>query len=213
MLKLYDYFRSSASYRVRIALHLKNLSYDKIPINLIKDGGEQHSTDFKNINPQQLVPVLVNDETRINQSLAIIEYLEELHPEPPLLPQDPAAKAFVRSLALMISSDIHPLNNLRVINYLTQHFAMTSEQKNAWYQHWIHVGLLALETKLKASSYPNAFCFGDTPTLADICLIPQLYNARRFACDLSKYPSLCRIEENCLQLDAFAKAAPIEQAT
>jgi maleylacetoacetate isomerase len=211
MLKLYHYYRSSASFRVRIALNLKQLEYADIPIHLIKNGGEQFRADYQVMNPQSLVPILEDDNKIITQSLAIIEYLEELHPVPKLLPDDAYQKALVRSFALAIAADIHPLNNLRVLKYLTDALKITEEQKNQWYQHWIASGLTALEKKLLATNQVGKFCFGDAPTLADIFLVPQLYNARRFACDLSCYPTLVRIDAHCQQQLAFKEAWPQEE--
>jgi len=208
MLKLYDYYRSSASFRVRIALNLKKIPYQEIPIDLKKNGGEQHSPEYQIVNPQSLVPALQDGDKIITQSLAIIEYLDELCPTPSLLPSDPFQKAWVRSCALSIAADIHPLNNLRVLNYLTNTIAVTDEQKNQWYQHWIAEGLSSLEKKLIASPYTGMYCFGDSITLADIALIPQMYNARRFACDVSAYPTLTRIDSHCQTVDAFKLAWP-----
>lgn len=213
MLKLYDYFRSSACFRVRIALNLKGLNYQIIPIHLINHGGEQHSDNYQKINPQNLVPALQDDDKIFSQSLAIIEYLDEVHPTPAFLPENAYEKALVRGIALAIAADIHPLNNLRVLKYLTDELAITEEQKSQWYHHWIHKGLNALEQRLVALQRSGDFCFGHQPTLADICLIPQLYNAKRFACDLSPYPTLVRIDNHCRNHPAFIKAWPTELAT
>ncbi len=213
MLKLYNYFRSSASFRVRIALNLKQLKYTEIPIHLLKNGGEQYAKEYHTLNPQSLVPTLVDDDKIITQSLAIIEYLDELHPLPKLLPSDPYQKAFVRSFALAIAADLHPLNNLRVLKYLNEELKITENQKKQWYQHWIATGLSALEKTLTQSNQVGKYCFGDTPTLADIFLIPQLYNARRFACDLSAYPTLVRIDAHCQTQSAFQDAWPQEETT
>lgn len=212
MLKLYDYFRSSASYRVRIALNLKQLDYDIIPIHLIQNGGEQFSAQYQAVNPQCLVPALDDQGSILTQSLAIIEYLDETHPTPALLPDDPVQRAHVRAFALTIAADIHPLNNLRVTKFLTNEFQITEDQKNFWYQHWIAKGLAALEKSLANKGRQTAFAFGDQPSLADICLVPQMFNARRFHCDVSAYPTLCRIDENCQKLSAFADARPVETA-
>jgi maleylacetoacetate isomerase len=208
MLKLYDYFRSSAAFRVRIALHLKNLSFEVVPIHLVNNGGEQHSDEYRAINPQELVPALQVDNHIITQSLAIIEYLEETYPEPALLPKDPVLKAQARQFALTIAADIHPLNNLRVLQYLTNTLKISEEQKNRWYQHWIAQGFTALETCLHTNKTAKDFCFGDKPTLADICLVPQMYNAQRFNCDVTPYPTLLRIFANCEKLPAVIKARP-----
>jgi maleylacetoacetate isomerase len=211
MLKLFDYYRSSASFRVRIALNLKQLEYEVIPIHLVKNGGEQHSEKYQAINPQSLVPALQDDNKMLTQSLAIIEYLDELYPSPRLLPTDAYKKALVRAFALAIVADTHPLNNARVLKYLTQELKITEEQKNKWYQHWIATGLSALEKKLVASNHAGKYCFGDSITMADICLIPQMYNARRFACDLGAYPTLTRIDTYCQTQEAFKAAWPAEE--
>lgn len=203
-MKLYDYGRSSAAYRVRIALHLKGLPYTRIPVSLLDNA--QHSDAYRQINPTSLVPSLDTGAGILSQSLAIIEYLEECHPEPALLPAEPLARAQVRALALQIACDIHPLNNLRVLKYLTQELGNTEAQKTAWYHHWLRQGLAPLEQQLSACSTP--FCCGDTPGLADICLIPQLYNAHRFQLDLTPYPRLLAIEHSCNQHPAFQLAMP-----
>lgn len=210
MLKLYNYFRSSASFRVRIALNLKGLPYEEIPIHLVNNGGEQHSENYQTINPQSLVPALDDDEKIITQSMAIIEYLEDTHPKPALLPENVYHRALVRAFALSIAADTHPLNNLRVLNYLTQEVGASEDQKNRWYHHWIKKSFTALEKQLSKSALTGDFCFGNTPTLADIFLVPQLYNARRFSCDVSAYPTLLRIDQHCQQLAAFKNAWPQE---
>ena len=210
-MKLYTFFRSSASYRVRIALNLKGLSYEQAPIHLRKGGGEQFSAVYKALNPQALVPTLEDNGKVLTQSLAIIEYLEEKHPKPALLPGDPAEKAIVRGMALIIACEVHPIQNLRVLNFIKSSYNQTDEQVNQWAQHWIDLGLSALEQSIVAHSKGGKFCFGDTPTLADICLVPQLGNARRYGCDLSQYPTILSIEKNCMALSAFANAAPEKQ--
>lgn len=210
-MKLYTFFRSSASYRVRIALNLKGLTYEQVPIHLRRGGGEQLSAAYKAINPQALVPALEDGGRILTQSLAIIEYLEETHPNPPLLPPDPADKALVRGMALLIACEIHPIQNLRVLQYVKRQYNQTDEQVNRWAQHWIDLGLEALERMIVAQPQRGKFCFGDTPTLADICLVPQLGNARRYGCDLSPYPSILEIEKNSMALQAFADAAPEKQ--
>jgi maleylacetoacetate isomerase len=211
-MKLYDYVRSSAAYRVRIALHLKGVAYEAIPISLLD--GKQQGDDYRALNPTGLVPSLAIDdqgsgEGILGQSLAIIEYLEECYPEPALLPAMPFARARARALALQVACDIHPLNNLRVLKYLTGELGLGEEQKTRWYHHWLKQGLTPLEQQLSASDTP--FCCGDTPTLADICLIPQLYNAHRFKLDMTPYPRLITIEQACNRLEAFQLAHPDQQ--
>ncbi len=208
MLVLYDYPRSSACYRTRIALHLKQIDYKKITIDLIKNNGEQHGRDYQAINPLKLVPTLVDDEKRITQSLAIIEYLDEQYPTPALLPNDSYQKSLVRGFALTIAAEIHPLNNLRVRNYLTDELHASDAQSLNWYQHWIELGFSALEKQLAQSPFTGEYCFGDNPTLADICLVPQVANAERFACNLAPYPTLNRINATCQKHPAFIKAQP-----
>ncbi|MGS0741968.1 maleylacetoacetate isomerase [Glaciimonas sp. GG7] len=216
-MKLYSYFRSSAAYRVRIALNLKALPCDIIPVHLLKHGGEQLSPMYRQLNPSGQVPTLVDDDDAasgrmiLTQSLAIIEYLDEAYPQVALMPKVPLDRAFVRSIALQIACDIHPISNLRVLRYLVRDLKLDEEAKNAWYRHWCELGLSALETMLAADPRVGKFCFGDTPTLADCCLVPQIFNAQRQKCDLSGMPTLLRIAENCLQLDAFIKAAPENQ--
>jgi len=210
VIKLHGYFRSSASYRVRIALNLKGLAYEYRAVHLTRGGGEQFAPAFRELNPLSVVPVLEDDETRVTQSLAIIEYLDEVHPEPPLLPRNPAARARVRSLALSVACELHPLNNLRVLAYLTRELGVSDEAKNDWYRHWVALGLSALESEI-AHGLPGRFCHGDEPGLADCFLIPQLFNARRFDCELSGYPRLLAIERSCCALPAFRDAAPGRQ--
>jgi len=210
-MKLYTFFRSSASYRVRIALNLKGLKYEQAPIHLRRGGGEQMSAAYKAINPQALVPALEDDGKILTQSLAIIEYLEERYPQPPLLPPDPADKALVRSMALVIACEVHPIQNLRVLQYVKREYNQSDEQVNRWAQHWINLGLAALEQMITAEARRGKFCFGDKPSLADICLVPQLGNARRYGCDLSLYPTILEIEKSCMALPAFADAAPEKQ--
>ena len=179
-MKLYDYYRSSASYRVRIALNLKQISYESLPVHLVSEKGEQHQSNYLNLNPQGLVPTLDENGHILSQSLAIIEYIEEINPTPPLLPQNPLGRAQVRSLALLIACDMHPLNNLRVLHELRQQFQATEIQIEHWYHHWLKKGFDALERRLQNLSRKNHVCYGHDVTLADICLIPQVYNAKRF---------------------------------
>jgi maleylpyruvate isomerase len=208
-MKLYGYFRSSAVYRVRIALGLKGLAYEHAAVHLRK--GEQRSAKYRAINPQELVPTLEDDRGRFTQSLAIIEYLDERYPDPPLLPDTREARARVRAIALAIACDIHPLDNTRVLQYLVRTLGASEDAKNAWYWHWIDLGLVALEAQLSRDAATGAFCHGETPTLADVCLVPQLANARRSAIPLDAYPTLLRIEAACNALPAFAAAAPERQ--
>ncbi len=210
MLKLYDYFRSSASFRVRIALHYKNLPFETIPVHLVNDGGEQHTAAYQAINPQALVPSLVIENQVLTQSLAIIEYLEETHPEPALLPKNPLDRAYVRSIACSIAADMHPLNNLRVLNFLSQEMEVGDEKKSQWYQHWMRIGLVSLERLLKERKRSGQFCLGDTFTLADAFLTPQLFNARRFNCKLDDLSTLVAIDANCQKLIAVQQAWPKE---
>lgn len=210
-MKLYTFFRSSASYRVRIALNLKGLKYEQAPIHLRRGGGEQLSAAYKAINPQALVPALEDGGKILTQSLAIIEYLEERYPQPPLLPREPADKAIVRSMALIIACEVHPIQNLRVLQYVKREYNQSDDQVNRWAQHWIDLGLAPLEQMIVAQPRRGKFCFGDTPTLADICLVPQLGNARRYGCGLSPYPAILEIEKNCMAMPAFADAAPEKQ--
>lgn len=210
-MKLYTFFRSSASYRVRIALNLKGLSYESAAIHLRRGGGEQLMPAYTALNPQALVPALEDNGRILTQSLAIIEYLDETHPNSPLLPKDPADKALVRSMALVIACEVHPIQNLRVLNYVKASYNQSDEQVNKWAQHWIDLGLSALQEMIVAQPKRGQFCYGDTPTLADICLIPQLGNARRYSCDLSRYPTILAIEKNCNAIAAFADAAPEKQ--
>lgn len=226
-MKLYSYFRSSASYRVRIALNLKGLAYETIPVHLLRQGGAQFSPEYLKRNPQAQVPVLIDDTgsesgsesgsgsgssaTVLRQSLAIIEYLEEAYPAVALLPVTPIARAYVRGIALSIACDIHPLNNLRVLRYLARQLKVGQEDRNAWYRHWCEQGLAALEQTLATDARVGTYCYGETPTLADCCLIPQISNAERLDCDLRAMPTLLRIRDACMELDAFVAAAPENQ--
>lgn len=214
-LTLHGYFRSSASFRVRIALNLKGIPYDQAPVHLLRDGGEQLQSAYRAINPDGLVPSLTcHDDAQthvLTQSLAIIEYLEELHPKPALLPESPLNRAFVRSVALQIACEIHPIANLRVLKYLKGELGVSEEQKSAWYRHWIDLGFASLEARLSADARVGKYVFGDTPTLADICLVPQVWNARRFAIPLSDYPTIVRIADHAMAQEAFAAADPSRQ--
>jgi maleylacetoacetate isomerase/maleylpyruvate isomerase len=207
--KLYTYFRSSAAFRVRIALNLKGLAYEPLFVHLAK--GEHRKPEYSSVNPQALVPTLVLDDgTRLNQSLAIMEYLEETHPRPALLPGDALDKARVRSLSDLIACEIHPLNNLRVLQHLKRTLGQNEDQVNAWYRHWIADGLAKLEAEL-ASGKQARFCHGDAPTMADCCLVPQIFNAKRYSCELAPYPTTMRAFEQCMKLDAFDRAQPSKQ--
>ncbi len=210
-MQLYDYFRSSAAFRVRIALHLKNLTFEQIPIHLLKEEGEQYQPDYLALNPQGFVPMLRDGEHVLTQSLSIIEYLDELYPNPPLLPQLLPARARVRTLSLLIACDIHPLNNLRVLKYLTGHLGHSEAEKNAWYYHWLHLGFKALEQLLVNSPDTGKCCHGDIPTIADVFLVPQYYNAKRFEFPLINFPTIEAIAKHCLSLPAFQHALPENQ--
>ncbi|MBV9570233.1 MAG: maleylacetoacetate isomerase [Alphaproteobacteria bacterium] len=208
---LYTYFRSSAAFRVRIALNLKGIEPEFRFVHLLRDGGAQHKAEYSAINPQELVPALVHNGHTITQSLAIIEYLDEIVPEPPLLPRDPLGRAQVRAMACAIACDIHPLNNLRVLQYLKHELETADETRLAWQRHWMKAGFAALETMLSSSETRGTYCYGDAPTLADICLVPQLANARRIELDLLPYPTLTRIEVTALAHPAFEAALPKNQ--
>jgi len=205
---LYDYYRSTASYRVRIACNIKSLDYKRISVHLVKNGGEQHSPSYLQINPQGLVPTLNFDEVCLSQSLAIIEYLEEKYPDPAILPKTPKERAIIRMLAQMIASDIHPLNNLRVLNRLKAQFNANEEEIVTWYHHWLKEGFMALERHLEGLERSHWVCYGDQVTMADICLIPQVYNAKRYELPMSDFPLIKQINDYCLSLEAFYKAAP-----
>lgn len=210
-MKLYSYFRSSAAYRVRIALNLKGLDADIVPVNLRKDGGQQHKPDYLSVNPSALVPTLVDGDFAVGQSMAILEYLEETRPQPALLPADPKGRARVRAMAQLIACDIHPLNNLRVLQYMKHTLNIDDAGRDEWYRHWVNIGFTALEAMLAGSTDTGRFCHGDSPTLADVFLVPQVANARRLDCDLSAMPNVVRIDAECMALDAFIKAAPANQ--
>ncbi len=211
MIELYTYFRSSAAYRVRIALNLKALRYEPVPVHLLRNGGEQRLPGHLARNPLGLVPVLRSGAGTFTQSLAIIEYLDEVHPAPALLPAEAADRARVRAIAQTIACDIHPLNNLRVLRYLTRNLGVSAQHKDDWYRHWVHEGLAAVERLLADDARTGEFCHGDAPTLADCCLVPQVFNARRFDCPLDEMPTIRRIVAACEGLDAFRRAAPENQ--
>ncbi|MEO7068744.1 MAG: maleylacetoacetate isomerase [Rhodanobacter sp.] len=207
-LVLYSYWRSSAAYRVRIALNLKGLSYSYRPVHLLQGGGQQYSSDYHQVNPQQLVPSLRDGERTFTQSLAIMEYLDETRPEPPLLPADARGRAQVRAWAMMVACDVHPLGNLRVLQYLENDYGADVEKRAQWSRHWIAVGFRALEEVLAANPVTRRFCYGSTPGMADACLVPQYYNALRWKLPLKPYPTLQRIYDACSELEAFQRAAP-----
>jgi len=207
--KLYTYFRSSASFRVRIALNLKGIAYQPSFVHLPK--GEHRAPAYSKVNPQALTPTLELDGgEQLAQSLAIIEYLDEVHPEPRLLPEDAKGRARVRSLSLLIACEIHPLNNLRTLQYLKRSLGQSEDQVNAWYRHWVADGLARFEADLTRSAR-GRFCHGDAPTMADCCLVPQIFNARRYQCDLAPYPVTMRAFEECMKLEAFDRAQPSKQ--
>ena len=217
-MKLYNYFRSGTSFRVRIALHLKGLDYEYIPVHLAK--GEQHGAAYRALSPDSLVPVLdVEDDpdhARLSQSMAIIEYLDETHPEPPLLPRDPLGRARVRALAQTVACEIHPINNLRILKYLAGPLGLSEQQRTDWYNHWVMEGLRAYERRLQDLAQerarlglpPSVYSYGDTPTLADCCLVPQIVNGRRFGLEYEGIPLTLAVFERCMQLEAFQRAHP-----
>jgi len=206
-MELFNYFRSSASYRVRIALALKGLDYDYRAVHLAKN--EQQDPAYATASVSRLVPLLRDEDALISQSLAIIEYLDETHPQPPLLPPDALGRAQVRALAQDIACEIHPLNNLRVLRYLSKEMGVDEDAKNRWYRHWVESGLAVLEQRLtRPSAKAGAFCWGDTPGLADCVLVPQIFNAQRFDCRLDHVPTVMKVFANCMALDAFAKTQP-----
>jgi maleylacetoacetate isomerase len=210
-MKLYSFWRSSAAYRARIALNLKGLPYELVTVNIAPSVEEQHTDEFHAVNPQHLVPVLIDGERIIRQSLAIVEYLDESYAGARLLPVTSRERARVRSLALLIACDIHPLNNTRVMQYLEREFNTPQVERERWMRHWIETGMVALEDLLASNPSTGAFCEGDSPSIADICLAPQCFNAQRFAVDLSRYPTVRRIYEECLKVPAFDRARPENQ--
>jgi maleylacetoacetate isomerase len=204
-MKLYNYFRSSASYRVRIVLALKDLNYDYVPVHLTKN--EQFNESYAAVSAARLVPTLQDGDVAVTQSLAICEYLDDTHPEPPLLPKDAAGRARVRALALDIACEIHPLNNLRVLRYLVRDLKVSEEDKNRWYRHWVETGLETVERQLQ-DARTGRFCHGDAPTLADVCLVPQIFNAQRFDARLDHVPTVMRVFDACMKLEAFDATQP-----
>ena len=210
MIKLFAYWRSSASYRVRIALNLKNIPHEIVSLNIVGDSGQQFAPEFKTLNPQARVPLLVDGDFKLNQSLAILDYLEAKHPKPSLVPADAQTRARMWAFCHTIAGDIQPLQNLGPLAYLTREFKASDEQKNVWLRHWIERGLSALEDERRGDA-DTQYSFGDTPTLADCVLVPQIYAARRFKCDESKYPRLAAIGDRCMELPTFQKAQPEAQ--
>ena len=209
-MKLYTFFRASAPYRMRIALNLKGIAYESEYVSL--PGSEHHQPGYADVNPQRLLPALVDGETVLIQSLATMEYLEETHPEPALLPQEPAARAYVRAIAQMVACEMHPLNNLRTLKYLENTLGCDQEARQAWYAHWIAEGFTAIEALLVERGLAGQYCYGDQVTMADACLIPQVFNGQRFDCPLEAYPTIMAIYENCQALKPFADAHPDAQA-
>ncbi len=209
MINLYSYWRSTAAYRVRIALNFKQLPYEIINVDLVKDGGEQHSAEYRELNPNRLVPTLVDADVVLSQSAAIIEYLEDRHPQPALLSTDASIRAKIRAVAQTIACDIHPLNNLRVLQYLKNSMSCKPQDVDEWYQHWVRKGFAAIEKTLQSTA--GNYCFANDVTLADVFLVPQVYNANRFKVDISDFPLIQQVNTNCLELDAFYKAAPEQQ--
>lgn len=205
-MELYSYFRSSASFRVRIALALKGLAYDYVPVHLVKS--EQLQPPFNTLSPSRLVPLLKDGDALLGQSIAIVEYLDETHPAPPLLPADPLGRARVRAIALDIACEIHPLNNLRVLRYLVHDLKVSEDDKNRWYRHWVESGLEAVERQLAGNPATGRYCHGDTPTLADVLLVPQIFNAQRFECRLDHVPTVMRVFSECMRHEAFLAAQP-----
>jgi len=210
-MKLYTYFRSSAAYRVRIALKLKGLDYEAVPVHLLRDGGQHLADDYISVNPSGLVPALQIDDFTLTQSMAILEYLDEVYPMAPLLPKDAIGRARVRELAQIVACDIHPVNNLRVLKYLVKQLGLPEEAKTDWYRHWVIEGMRSLEAHLARNPGTGSFCHGDTPTMADCFLVPQVFNAKRFDIDVEAYPTIARINALCVDLPAFKAAHPSQQ--
>jgi maleylacetoacetate isomerase len=210
-LRLYSYWRSSAAYRVRIWLQLKQLPHEIVPVHLLRDGGEQHGAEFHALNPQELVPVLKHGQRLVRQSLAILEYLEETFPDHPIMPATARDRARVRGIAQMVACDIHPLNNLRVLQFFERDWNVPQPERDAWVRRWVATGFAALESLLADNPSTGDFCEGDLPSMADCCLIPQVYNARRFGVDMAAYPTIARIDAHCLGLPEFDAARPENQ--
>ena len=210
-MKLFTYFRSSAAYRVRIALNLKGLGYDAVPVHLVRDGGQHLASEYRAINPSGLVPAFQDDAITLTQSMAILEYLEEAYPDVPLLPKGAVARAHVRELAQIIACDIHPVNNLRVLKYLVKQLGLSDQAKTDWYRHWVIEGFQSLEAHLARHLDTGTFCYGHTPTIADCFLVPQVFNAQRFDIDVTAYPTISRINDMCVDLPAFKAAHPAQQ--
>lgn len=210
-MKLYTYFRSSAAYRVRIALNLKGLQYEAIPVHLLRGGGEQLQETYRSINPSGLVPAFQDDFITLTQSMAILEYLEDAYPQTPIMPKDATERAHVRELAQIIACDIHPVNNLRVLRYLVNELGVSEEKKAEWYRHWLVGGLEVLEKHLARDPSAGPLCHGHTPTIADCCLVPQVFNAQRHGIDVSIYPNIARINAQCIEIPAFVAAHPSNQ--
>ena len=210
-MKLYTYFRSSAAYRVRIALNLKELAYDAVPVHLLRGGGEQLQDEYRKINPSGLVPTFQDDWITLSQSMAILEYLEDEYPQVPLLPKDAAGRARVRELAQIIACDIHPVNNLRVLRYLVHELGLSEDAKDEWYRHWLVDGLEVLEKHLARDPSAGPLCHGFVPTIADCFLVPQVFNAQRHGIDIDAYPNIARINAQCVKLPAFIAAHPASQ--
>ncbi|WP_370529858.1 maleylacetoacetate isomerase [Salinispirillum sp. LH 10-3-1] len=208
-MKLYGYWRSSAAYRVRIALNLKGIAYEQESVHLVKDGGQQHAAAYREMNPTELVPTLVDGDLVLNQSVAILEYLEDRIPNPPLYPADAGSRAQVKALVLDIACDIHPLNNLRVLQHLSGHLGHSEQERDEWYRHWLKVGFTGLEAKLKRTA--GSYCFGDTLTMADVMLVPQVYNAYRYQLPMAEFPTIDAIATRCNELPTFQEAAPEQQ--
>ena len=210
-MKLFTYFRSSAAYRVRIALNLKGLGYDAVPVHLLRDGGQHLLDEYRAINPSGLVPAFQDDAITLTQSMAILEYLEEAYPQVPLMPTGAVARAHVRELAQIIACDIHPVNNLRVLKYLVRQLGQSEEVKTDWYRHWVIEGFQSLEAHLARHLDTGTFCYGHSPTIADCFLVPQVFNAQRFDIDVTAYPTISRINDMCVDLPAFKAAHPGQQ--